>query len=64
MQDKELWLQLCEQAAAEQDPTRLMELVKEIDRLLNEREERRMAIRGRNTTGTNGRDRVAINRQR
>ena len=64
MQDKELWLQLCEQAAAEQDPTRLMELVKEIDRLLNEREERRKAIRSRNSTGTMWHERVGINRQR
>jgi len=45
MQDKELWLQLCEQAAAEQDPTRLLELVKEIERLLSEKETRLNANR-------------------
>jgi hypothetical protein len=31
---REKWLELCEQAADEQDPKKLMELVKEIDRLL------------------------------
>jgi hypothetical protein len=31
---KEVWKQLCEQAAAEQDPDKLLELVKQIDRLL------------------------------
>ena len=32
--EKERWLQLCEQAANEQDSTRLMALITEIDRLL------------------------------
>jgi hypothetical protein len=54
MPDEEPWLQLCEQAAAEQDPTRLMELVKEIDRLLNEKEERLRTIRSRNGTADSG----------
>jgi hypothetical protein len=31
---KERWMRLAEQAATEQDPNRLMELVKEIDELL------------------------------
>jgi len=48
MQDKEPWLQLCEQAAAEQDPVRLLELVKEIERLLSEKETRLRANRLRN----------------
>jgi len=30
MQDKEQWRRLCEQAAVEQDPARLMELIHEI----------------------------------
>ena len=36
MKDKEL----CQQAAVEQDPKKLMELVKEINRLLEEKEQR------------------------
>jgi hypothetical protein len=35
---KEYWMQLCELAANEQDPEKLMELVKEINRLLEEKE--------------------------
>ena len=45
MQDKERWMDLCAQAATEQDPKRLMELVKEIDRLLAEKEARLKANR-------------------
>jgi hypothetical protein len=37
---KEVWKQLCEQAAAEQDPDKLLELVKQIDRMLDEKETR------------------------
>jgi hypothetical protein len=36
----ERWRMLCEQAATEQDPVRLMELVREINRLLEQKEER------------------------
>lgn len=39
--EDENWLQLCSQAAVERDPEKLMKLLQEIDRLLNEREERR-----------------------
>jgi hypothetical protein len=35
---KERWLELCEMAAKEFDPTKLLELTSEIDRLLAERE--------------------------
>ena len=38
--DKERWQQLCEQAANEQDPDKLLELAKEIVRILDEKEER------------------------
>ena len=48
MEDKERWLQLCEQAALEQDPEKLMTLVHEINRLLAEREARIKANRERN----------------
>ena len=34
------WRKLCEQAAVEQDPQRLLELVREINRLLGEIEPR------------------------
>lgn len=38
--DRELWLELCERAAREQDPQKLLELVKEINRLLEAKRER------------------------
>jgi hypothetical protein len=37
---KEGWIQICEQAAIEQDSERLMELVMEINRMLDEKEQR------------------------
>jgi hypothetical protein len=37
-QEKEEWLKLCEQAAVEQDPDKLLALTREICRLLEERE--------------------------
>jgi hypothetical protein len=40
MKDKARWMELCEQAAVEQDPQKLMELVEEINRLLLEKEKR------------------------
>lgn len=40
---KERWLELCGQAAVEQDPKKLMLLVKEINDLL-EQKERRLGI--------------------
>lgn len=38
-QSKERWQALCEQAAHEKDPVRLMQLVDEINRLLAAKEE-------------------------
>ena len=40
---KERWMELCAQAAVEQDPNKLMEIVKEINELL-EAKERRLGI--------------------
>ena len=37
---KERWMQLCEQAANEQDPGKLMQLIQEITRLLSEKQRR------------------------
>jgi len=37
---EERWRELCAQAAVEQDPQRLMELVREISRLLDEKQQR------------------------
>jgi len=37
---KERWQKLCEQAAVEHDPERLMELTKEISALLEDKEQR------------------------
>jgi hypothetical protein len=39
-ENAERWRKLCEQAAIEQDPLKLMQLVMEINRLLLEKEER------------------------
>ena len=39
-ENKELWQQLCEQVAVEQDPERLMELIHAINRMLGEKENR------------------------
>ena len=36
---RERWVELCEQAAREEDPNRLMQLVQEINKLLIEKEE-------------------------
>jgi hypothetical protein len=38
--NEERWRQLCALAAVEQDPQKLMELVKEISRLLDEKQSR------------------------
>jgi hypothetical protein len=40
MKDIPHWMELCQQASVEQHPDKLMELVKEINRLLEEKEER------------------------
>jgi hypothetical protein len=37
---RERWMELCQQAAVEQNSEKLMELVKEINRLLEEKEDR------------------------
>jgi hypothetical protein len=39
-EDKERWQELCERAATEQDPKKLIELVEEIDRLLEAKQNR------------------------
>lgn len=36
--EKEKWMELCEQAAIEQDPDKLFRIVQEISRLLEEKE--------------------------
>jgi hypothetical protein len=41
MTDSEKWKELCAKAAAEKDPTRLLELVEEINRILQEQENKR-----------------------
>jgi hypothetical protein len=37
---KEDWIQLCEQVAIEKDPERMLELVRELNRMLEEKENR------------------------
>jgi hypothetical protein len=41
----ERWRKLCEQAAAEQDPEKLMELIREIDSLLEQKKQRLLSQR-------------------
>ena len=43
--NKERWIQLSEQAAVEQDPHKLLELVNELNALLEEKELRLAALR-------------------
>jgi len=47
-ENTERWLQLCAQAAVEQDPKKLLDLVSEINKLL-EQKERRLGILPENT---------------
>jgi len=44
-ENTERWKLLCEQAAVEQDPERLLQLVREISRVLGEKEARISALR-------------------
>jgi hypothetical protein len=44
---REIWQQFCEQAAVEQDPDKLLALVKEINRMLQEKENRLLRARNR-----------------
>ena len=37
---REIWMHLCEQAAVEQDPDKPMDLIKQINQLLEEKERR------------------------
>jgi hypothetical protein len=43
---KERWMELCAQAAEEQNPARLLELVEEINRLLDEKINRSKKVMG------------------
>ena len=49
MQDKERWMELCEQASKEPDPERLLELVQQVNALLEEKETRLSASPGMQT---------------
>ena len=46
---RERWMELCEQAAAEKDPEKLLSLTREINQLLEEKEQRIKAERERST---------------
>jgi hypothetical protein len=39
-EEKEIWMHLCEQAAVEQDPDKLMDLIRKINKSLEEKERR------------------------
>jgi len=47
---RERWMELCAQAAEEQDPKKLMKLIAEIDRMLSEKQERLGALRSGKTS--------------
>ncbi len=49
---RERWLELCELAAIEQDPVKLLKLVKEINDLLLEKEQRLLKARLPRTSET------------
>lgn len=51
-QTKESWRALCEQAAREQDVDKLLELVRQINRLLDEKEERLRASQPHQTSSS------------
>jgi hypothetical protein len=48
---KQEWMRLCELASKEQDPEKLMELVREITRLLEQRE---TALKAKKSTSESG----------
>ncbi len=47
MTDPEKWKELCAEAAVEQDPERLLKLVQEINRILEERNKAKEPPKGR-----------------
>ncbi len=47
--EKERWMELCELATKEQDPVKLMELVAEINRILESKEQRLKAADPKST---------------
>lgn len=51
---QELWEKFCEQAAVEQDTEKLMQLVKEINRILEEKENRLSSRQSGQFTSNNG----------
>ena len=51
--EKERWMELCELAAKEQDPAKLMALVAEINRILDSKEQRLKQVHSANKTVEN-----------
>jgi hypothetical protein len=51
--EKERWMELCELAAKEQDPAKLMALVAEINRILESKEQRLKQVHSANKTTGN-----------
>jgi len=51
IEGKEKWMALCAQAAVEQDPKKLLELVSEINRLLDTRRKRLLDKTEQKTSG-------------
>jgi hypothetical protein len=52
---REIWMHLCEQAAVEQDPDKLMDLIKQINQLLEEKERR---LKGESSFSTRNGDKA------
>jgi hypothetical protein len=51
-QKRERWEELCKQAADEQDPEKLIDLIQEINQLLDEKEQRLKQQKGTNQAGS------------
>ncbi len=48
------WRELCKAAATELDPTKLMDLITELTKALDERDKKRRNVNGENPNGNNG----------
>jgi mevalonate kinase len=59
-QNLENWQKLCEEAATEQDPERLLQLIHQIDRMLTEKEQRLKAQKEAQQIGELANERIKL----
>ena len=55
---REKWMQLCELAVVEQDPEKLMALITEINRILDEKDRRLKRVHASESSNASGKDDV------